>query len=401
MKESRVCRLGAFSAATLISASSFAQAPTPPPAAAAPAPAPTPPASPAPPPPPSEFPPISVGVWTRAAVAIQGSDPKKLDDIGFDTQFAEVNFSGQIHKNARVATNIQANGLAGTVSILDAWIGLDFIDEAHLWVGQLLIPVDRANKAGPFFSIPWNFFPGLFVVGGTRVIVTPLEGSSGRGTGGVLWGDLLGGKLKYWLGAFLDPTSNLAAHPLYSGRATYSILGKERGGFGQAACFYGASEGDVLSLSAGGQYRKEGSVGPAPAMGAAPTDDFAEVNADLFGEFKLGGEAFVNGEIDYYHYSGDFNPAKDQFSVMAAYASPVIGWGQIQPMLRYQFATGDSGGPDARTEAAIDAQVGYIIRQQRFRVIANYQYMKLKNQPGTTEDVTGNKIQIAVQAQFF
>jgi hypothetical protein len=398
MNESWVCRLGAFSIATLISSTVFAQAPaTPPPAT--PPPSTPPPAT--PPPPPSEFPPISVGVWTRAAVAIQGSDPKKLDDIGFDTQFAEVNFSGQIHKNARVATNIQANGLAGTVSILDAWIGFDFVDEAHLWVGQLLIPVDRANKAGPFFSIPWNFFPGLFVVGGTRVIVTPLEGSSGRGTGGVLWGDLLGGKLKYWLGAFLDPTSNLATHPLYSGRATYSILGKERGGFGQSGCFYGASEGNVLSLSAGGQYRQEGSVGPTPAMGAAPTDDFAEVNGDLFGEFKLGGEAFVNGEIDYYHYSGDYNPAKDQFSVMVAYASPVIGWGQIQPMIRYQFATGDSGGSDPRTEAAIDAQVGYLIRQQRLRVIANYQYMKLQNQPGVTEDITGNKIQIAVQAQFF
>src|SRR6185295_10481595 len=291
-----------------------------------------PPATLPPVPSPSEFPAISVGVWTRAAVAIQGEDPKKLDDIGFDTQFAELNFSGQIHRNARVATNIQANGLAGTVSILDAWVGFDFVDEVHLFVGQMLIPVDRANKAGPFFSIPWNFFPGLFVVGATRVIVTPLEGSSGRGTGGVLWGDVLGGKLKYYLGAFLDPTTNLAAHPLYSGRVTYSILGQERAGFGQAGCFYGSSDTDVLSLSVGGQYKKDGSAAPPPAAGAAPgpADDFAEVNADLFGEFKLGGKgAFVNGELDYYHYQGDNNPAQDQFSVLAAYASPVIGWGQI------------------------------------------------------------------------
>jgi hypothetical protein len=322
--------------------------------------------------------------------------------VGFDTQFAELNFSGQVHKNVRVGTNVFANGLAGNVGILDAWVGFDFVDEVHLWVGQLLIPVDRANKAGPFFSIPWNFFPGAFVVGGTRVIVTPNEGSAGRGTGGVLWGDLLGGSLKYYLGAFLSPTSNLAPHPLYSGRVSYALIGKERPGFGQAACFYGAGD-DTLALSLGGQYQKAGSVGPTPPMGAAPTDDYSELNADAFAEFKLGGKgAFVNGEFDYYHYTGDFRIAKDQFSVLAAYASPVIGFGQIQPMIRYQFATGDAAtGSEKRTEAAIDAQVGYLIRQQRLRVIANYQLTKLKNQPGTTGDLTGNKVQIAVQAQFF
>jgi hypothetical protein len=348
-------------------------------------------------PPPSDFPPISVGVWTRAAVAIQGEDPKKLDDIGFDTQFAELNFSGQVHKNVRVATNVFANGLAGTVGILDAWVGFDFVDELHLWVGQLLVPVDRANKAGPFFSIAWNFVPGVFAVGATRVIVTPNEGTAGRGTGGVLWGDVLGGSLKYYLGAFLSPTSNLAPHPLYSGRFSYAFIGKEKPGFGQAGCFYGASDNTAV-LSLGGLYQQDGSVGPAPATGAAPTDNYAEVNADLFGEFKLGSKgAFVDGEIDYYHYTGDFRVANDQFSVLAAYATPVIGYGQIQPMLRYQFANGDND----RTEAAIDAQLGYLIRQQRVRVIANYQFTKLRNQPGVTGDLTGNKIQLAVQAMFF
>ena len=422
----RVALGSAFLASTFVGALAFAQAPAAAvPAAAVPAatptpglapqpeatvpsvaapPPPAPAAAPPPPPapPPSDFPPISVGIWTRTSVAIQGDDPKKLNDIGFDTQFAELNFSGQIHRNVRLATNVIANGLAGTVSIQDAWVGFDFVDELHFWVGQLLVPVDRANKAGPFFAIPWNFLPGVFAVGATRVIVTPNEGTGGRGTGGVLWGDVLGGSLKYYLGAFLSPAANLAPHPLYSGRVSYAFIGKEKPGFGQAACFYGAGDNTAV-LSLGGQYQKGGSVGPAPATGAAPTDNYSEVNADLFGEFKLGGAgAFVNGEIDYYHYTGDFRIANDQFSVLAAYASPVIGYGQIQPMLRYQFATGDgvAGGND-RTEAAIDAQVGYLIRQQRLRVIANYQYTKLRNQPGASGDVTGNKIQFAVQAQFF
>lgn len=369
---------------------------------AAPVPAASVPPAPAPPPTaaPSAFPPIAISVWTRSAAAIQGEeDPETLDDIRFESNFAEVNFSGQIHENARVITNVFADGLSGNVRILDALVGFDFTDEAHLWVGQLLIPVDRANKAGPFFSIPWNFFAGAFAVGTTRLFITPIEGSFGRGTGGVFWGDLLEGKLKYLLGAFLDAEASTS--PLYSGRVGYSFLGKEKAGFGQSATFYGQAEGDVVTLAVGGQYRKDGSVAPAPPAGATPppvvppADDFAEVNADLFAELKLGDGAFVTGEVDYYQFSGDNQPANNLFSVMAAYASPVIGVGQLQPMVRFQLASGDNDF----SAMAIDAQLGYLIRQQRLRLIANFQHTQLKGVGA--EDLSGNKLQLAVQAQFF
>jgi hypothetical protein len=379
------------------------QTPTVGPQTAAPPPAPEPPPAVAPPgPPPSEFPPISVALWTRSIAAIQGeTDPAKLDDIGFESNFAEINLAGQIHKNARMATNIYADGLSGSVQILDAWIGFDFADEAHLFVGQMLIPVDRANKAGPFFSIPLNFFAGNFAVGGTRVLAIPIEGTRGRGTGGVFWGDLIEGKLKYLLGAFLDQTPTTS--PLYSGRVGYSFIGKEKAGFGQAASFYGQAETDVVTLALGAQYRKDGSVAAAPPAGTTPPppvaapDDFAEVNADLFGEFKLAEGAFVTGEADFYHFSGDNRVADNVFAVMGAYASPVIGIGQIQPMLRFQFANGEN----EQSAIAIDAQVGYLIRQQRLRVIANFQHTELKNYGAGAADLSANKLQLAVQAQFF
>ncbi len=350
--------------------------------------------------PPSEFPPISIAVWTRSTAAIQGAgDPEKLNDIAFESNFAEVNFSGQIHRNARVITNVFADGLSGNVRILDALIGFDFTDEAHLWVGQLLIPVDRANKAGPFFSIPWNFFPGNYAVGATRILATPLEGSFGRGTGAVFWGDALEGKLKYLAGAFLDQTP--ATSPLYSGRVGYSFIGKERAGFGQSGTFYGQNESDVVTLALGAQYRKDGSVAPAPPAGAMPpppalpADDFAEINADLFGELELAEGAFVTGEVDFYHFTGDNRTASNVFSIMGAYATKVIGIGQIQPMLRFQLAT----GPNDTSAMAIDAQMGYLIRQQKLRIIANFQHTELKNY--TPEDLAANKLQLAVQAQFF
>jgi len=377
--------------------------PTPAPEAAPPPEVAPPPVPPPPPaltlPLPSEFPAIAVGIWTRLSLAAQGGDdPEKLDDVRWDTQFVELNFSGQIHKNVKMATNIYANGLSdefgtsGGFHVLDAWVGFDVIDELHLSVGQLLIPIDRANKSGPFFMIPWNY-PGIFQVGPTVVAVTPYEGTRGRSLGGILWGDIGSGFFKYYLGGFVP---SLDVSPLYSGRLSAALIGKETG-FGQRGSYYG--EQDIVSVSVGGQYQKDGSVGTAPpAGGAAPTSDFSEVNADLLAEFKLGGNgAFVSGDFAYYHYEGDFVPAKDQFSVMAAYTTAMIGLGQIQPMVRYQFATGDND----RTEAALDAQVGYLMRQQRLRVIANYQLTKLQNQTPGAADLTGNKVQLAVQAMFY
>jgi hypothetical protein len=395
-------------AAPATSGASPAAAPATEGPAAEPAPAPTPeaaaPAVPAPPPAPplppaSEFPPIAVGIWTRLSLAAQGQDdPEKLDDVRFDTQFVELNFSGQIHKNVKMATNIYANGLSdefgtsGGFHVLDAWVGFDVVDELHLSVGQLLIPIDRANKSGPFFMIPWNY-PGIFQVGPTLVAVTPYEGTRGRSLGGILWGDIGKGFFKYYLGAFVP---SLDVSPLYSGRLSAALIGKETG-FGQRGSYYG--EQTIVSVSVGGQFQKDGSVGTAPAGGgAAPTSDASELNADLLAEFKLGSNgAFVSGDAAYYHYEGDFAPAKDQVSVMAAYTTAMIGLGQIQPMVRYQFATGDNN----RTEAALDAQLGYVMRQQRLRVIANYQLTKLQNQTPGAGDLTGNKVQLAVQAMFY
>jgi hypothetical protein len=121
------------------------------------------------------------------------------------------------------------------------------------------------------------------------------------------------------------------------------------------------------------------------------------VNADLFGQLKLAEGAFVTGEVDFYHFSGDNRAADNVFAVMGAYASPVIGIGQIQPMLRFQFANGE----EDRTAMAVDAQLGYLIRQQRLRIIANFQHTELKNYVTGAADLSANRLQVAVQAQLF
>src|SRR3954471_4889583 len=111
---------------------------------------------------PDVLPPIDVGAWLRVGGKFQGQDPKKVNDWQMDQAYVELHAGGKITKTVGVTLNLNANmaGYAMTgantgVAIEDAIISFDFMDEFHLWAGHLLVPVDRANAAGPFFMIPW------------------------------------------------------------------------------------------------------------------------------------------------------------------------------------------------------------------------------------------------------
>ena len=81
---------------------------------------------------------------------------------------------------------------------------------------------------------------------------------------------------------------------------------------------------------------------------------------------------------------------KDGFSILGAFASPVVGVGNIQPMVRYQMAKNDN-----RTISAIDAGLSYLIKGPALRAVATFQHVDLDN------DITGNSLQLSAQAIFF
>jgi hypothetical protein len=324
----------------------------------------------------------------RAAGRFQGSNPKNLDGVSIDTAYAELHAGGKIHKNVSVTLNLNANGLAGTAGIEDAIIGFDFCDPFHLWIGQLLVPVDRANFSGPFFMIPWNY-PGFMTVGGNLVVAAPAEGPAGRNTGGSIWGNDPDGKIKYAVGVFLP--SSPAGTPLLSGRVSTALIGKETGYFGNESFF---GDQDIVSIGIGGQYKKDGSVGAAPVapmMGVAPTDNYAEFNADALGEFKYGGGGWVSVDAAYYHFEGKFNRVKNAFYATAAIATPKVGVGNIQPMLRYQQGSGD-GVPDAW---AFDAFLSYLIMGPALRATVGVEHTEIGN------GAVANIVQFGAQAIFF
>jgi hypothetical protein len=338
---------------------------------------------------PDALPPIDVGAWTRIGGIFQGSDPKKLNDWHMNSAYVELHAGGKIHKNVGVTLNLNADATgSGTASIMDAIVSFDFQDEFHVWAGHLLVPVDRSNASGPFFMIPWNY-PG-FIPGAS--VGAPKEGPSGRNNGAVVWGDIAGGKLTYLAGAFSD--GGVAASPLYSGRLRLALLDPEPGFWGNGSYF---GDKDLLSIGVGGQYQKDGS---------GPDKAWSDVNVDVLFEKKIPGGGWFTAEGAYYHFgvndsdvtTNPLMPAlnvSDSYYVLVAYASPVVGVGNIQPMVRYQGQKYKGLSGDGSKPWNLDVGLAYLIKGPALRVIANYGHTDLGGSSSS------NSLQLGAQAIFF
>jgi hypothetical protein len=384
------------------------------PAAVAPAPATPPPAAPTPPPAtpptateampatrPEVLPPIDVGAWLRVGGKFQGADPKKVNDWKMDNAYVELHAGGKVHKNVGVTLNLVSNMQSlfnapgndpteggSYVAVEDAIISFDFMDEFHVWAGHLLVPVDRSNASGPFFMLPWNY-PGFFTAqpNGTGV-AAPLEGPFGRNNGTVVWGDIKGGKLTYLAGVF--DNANLASSPLVTGRLRLALLDPEPGFWGNGSYF---GEKDLLTIGVGAQYQKHGSAN------MTGDKDWADINADVLFEKKLGGGSYVTGEAAYYHYNVLDGGISDHFYVLGAYTTPTVGVGGIQPMVRFQWEK--VKGPGGTKPWNLDVGLAYLIKGPALRVVATYSHTDLTNVFAVVGSTSANSIQLGAQAIFF
>jgi hypothetical protein len=342
---------------------------------------------------PDVLPPIDVGAWIRAGGIFQGSNPSKVNDWHMDNADVELHAGGKITKNVGVTLNLNANianyGTStpgGTVALEDAIVSFDFVDEFHLWGGHLLVPVDRANASGPFFMIPWNY-PGFF---SGQFVGAPAEGPSGRNNGAVIWGDIAGGKFNYEVGAF--DNGNRDVSPLFSGRLRLALLDPEPGFWGNGSYF---GDKNILTIDLGAQA--QGTQGlPAGAK------TYADINADALLEKKIPGGGWVTAEFGYYHFNVNDGGVSDSLYALAAYASPVVGVGNLQPMVRFQW---EKVKADPVTNPwNLDVALSYLIKGPALRVIATYSYTKLLGVDATTmalENSTANSIQLGAQAIFF
>lgn len=322
-------------------------------------------------------------------------EPKKLNDLGGDLS-ADMYFVGQIHRLVKWQIGVTGSysgapgsPSAASASLLDVTARFEFMPEFNVYAGRMIVVADRYTPSGPWGMDEWiypGFFPGIALPALMR------SGPVGRDVGVNTWGALLGGHIKYYLGAyqFHDPTLS----PLYSGRVQVSLLTPEPGFF-QRTTYYGYR--DLVAFGVGAQYQKDGSVQQVspPVMGEMPAvpmiDDYSYVTADVVVDKKLGdvGTISFNGSVA--KFGGDFQFWTTHYLASVGFLLPdVVGVGKLRPSIRFQGAQA-KGAENA--SIAFDAQLGYVIMPWFARVALGYRFSSVDVGAGS---VSGNTIFLGI-----
>ena len=332
-------------------------------------------------PPPSTGDPIHAQVGVRSLVVLQDPSARgQLGDVGA-TGEADVVFWGQVHPFLKwQAGFLGALGESATTSaaLLDLVAKLEIADALNLWIGRMPIPSDRTSLSTVWTISPWTL-PGHYETfaaitpAGARPTAGPRQGELGRGDGATLWGQVRGGRFKYYLGAFgLDQPER---SPLYSARLALALLNPEPG-FRTSSSYHGGK--DVLAVGVGAQYRTQGSR-PEEDSNALPAN-FSEVNTDVL--LELGGESagVLDLEGAFAKSWGRNEVVSYQFFALASYLMPLdVGFGRMQPLVRVQHA-GPGSSTDRGEFTSIDSQLGYIIDGHHARLCATWQYTRARGQ---------------------
>ncbi|MBN2575005.1 MAG: hypothetical protein JXP73_10620 [Deltaproteobacteria bacterium] len=332
-------------------------------------------------------------VGVRSLLYLQNPDAR--DELGDTGAAGEVNIvlRGRSHRffGWQVGfMGVLADTTSTSAHLLDLVAEVEFAAALNLWLGRMPIPADRTSLSTVWAIAPQTL-PGRYgsfapvPPAGSRPEAGPRLGELCRGDGAVLWGQVRGGRFKYYLGAFgLDQPSR---SPLYSARVALSLLDPEPG-FRNSSAYFGGKR--VLGIGLGAQHRTQGSR-PSATSTVLPAD-FDEVNADVL--FEVGNEAagVLAVEGAFARLWGQNEVVGYQLFALASYLVPLeVGIGRFQPLFRVQHASPGSAD-DASEFTSIDAQLGYIIDGHRIRANAGYQYSRIGGQPE-------NAILLGVQLQ--
>jgi hypothetical protein len=340
---------------------------------------------------------VSIGAGLRTSFRAQdsaaGTDGDKWNN-DFNLDNIRLYLNAQIHKYLKLEfnTDCQTCSNGGEVRVLDAIGKFEVNPYANLWVGRMLVPAERREMNGPFYSAVYNIFSAgtPFEPADYNLVIKSdgtSAGSFGRDDGATFWGAVVDGRLQYAVGFFrgLRGGANADDNILYAQRIAYNFWEVEKNpGYYTSGTYYGKG-GDILTVGVSNQYQESG-AGSLESPG-----DFRGTSADVLLEKVLpdGGVFTFNGEYKNYGISGPYSQAVrdaegtpgapnqfsmfegDAYDVSAMYLFPQeIGIGQFQPYVRYVNVE-----PDASADREVyEAGVNYIIDGHNAKIFAAYQY---------------------------
>ena len=353
---------------------------------------------------------VSVGLGLRSSfTATESAAANKDWSNNFALDNARLYFAGQLHKYLKVEfnTDAQTANNGGEVRILDAIGKFEYNNYANVWVGRMLVPGERREMNGPFYSgISQTFGSGTPFEPADYSLTIKSDGTSagsfGRDDGATIWGAAFSDRLQYAFGFFrgLRGGANSGDNPLYAQKISYNFWEVEKNpGYYTSGTYYGKG-GDILTISGNNQYQTQG------AGSTVNPGDFRGTGVDILMEKILPNKAVLTLEGDYKNYgiSGNYHaiqnstpPGVANFNMFSGQAYDVsgmymfpqkVGIGLVQPYVRYVNInpTGSTNRNSYQTG------INYVIDGHNAVVSLNYIYgdMVTKGLNYTTS-ATGNK----------
>jgi len=334
---------------------------------------------------------ISIGAGARASFStIEDLAPNGSDwSTDFNADSARIYINGQIHKYIKFELNTECvfcgNSALEEFVLLDAIAKFELNPMFNIWAGRLLLPAERQELNGPYYSTTYDAYKTPFYSSDFSVDF----GSGGAGVyardhGINIWGNVAPeGRLQYVFGVFNGLESSAGSGPnqddsaMFAGRIAYNFLNVEKNpGYYTSGTYYGTA-GDVLTAAFAFQTQEDGSgsfLNPG---------DFFGYSADLIFEKVLPNQGVFTFNGEYKDFDADYAVAAfadpdcfcmfdgDSYSLVALYMFPkMIGIGKLQPYVRYTDVS-PNGSAD-RDE--IEGGVNYIIDGHNARISLFYQH---------------------------
>ena len=339
---------------------------------------------------------VSVGFGMRGSFrSVEDAAPNgssRSHDFSLDS--ARIYLSGSLNKYIKGMLNTEKDIAGQGFQAIDANVQIAITPGLTIWAGRFLSPSDRANMAGPYYSLGGGYWSGIASRYGFN------GGYIGRDDGVAIVGSAFDGKLSYAVGAFEGNTAfKIAPAPassvtsnrtgsdglMYAGRLQLDFWDAEPGYYGTGN-YLGAK--DILAIGIAGRAQKNG------AYSSTRTGDYQSYSIDFLLEKKGVGPGALSLEAAAYDYdTGDvfLGEQGGAYSAGLGYIfNQKVGWGQFQPFVRYQKFSPDNN-VDTRQ---YDLGVNYIIDGYNAQVGAVYSNKKVT---GASDVDTAS---VAMQFQF-